>query len=349
LEGADTYNLYWSKTTPVNISTANKIESVTSPYRHYRLTTDDPYYVVTGENPLDESDPSSEVSADPNGIEFQSINFLPENLREYPLFQEFCNIIDYVVEKYHYENVDKLTGLYDAVHDDFDPDYVLSLLGADYFIEFDLTQDQKKAMCLLLSNIYDMKGTKKGLDYVLRLIGLEANVYEWYNINQGLYPEIPETVDPCSIVIDLGLGDHSLLEDEEQKFINLASYLLWVCVKLHGIFWSKKFEDWFEGIEDEIAAVNIEHSIFDKFCSWRYNYPDTVIIGPPYTGSETLIGSSGLTIGATYYEGYPFLIYADLEEGVDYDGVCDAHFIGEPGIYIGGGKLSNLTWVVEED
>lgn len=317
LEGAESYNLYWSKTTPVSIATANKIEDVTSPYRHYRTSTDDPYYIVTGVNPLGESDPSAEAFADPEPIDFQSILFLPENLREYPLFQEFCNILDYVVEKYHYENIDKLTGLYDAVHDDFDPDYVLGLLGSDYFLQFDLDADQKKALCLLLSNLYDMKGTHKGLDYVLRLLGLDATVYEWYNINAGLYPEIPETVDPCSIVIDLGLGDHSLLDEEEDDFVNLASYLLWVCVKLHGIFWSKKFEDWFEGIEDELVAIEFGPIYFDKFCSWRYNYPDTVIIGGE-------IGIDG-----------------------DTEGVCDPHLIGEPGLIIGGGQISQLTWLIE--
>ena len=353
LEYAESYNIYWSKTTPVNINTANKIENVTSPYRHYRLSTDDPYYVVTGENSLGESDPSSEASAAPKDIEFQSINFLPENLQGEPLFQEFCNVLDYVVDKYHYENVDKLTGLYNAVHDDFDPDYVLKLIGADYFFEFDLTVDQKKTLCLLLSNLYDMKGTKKGLDYVLRLMGLEAEVYEWYNINQGLYPEIPETVDSCSIVIDLGLGDHSLLEDEEQKFMDLAGYLLWVCVKLHGIFWSKKFEDWFEGIEDELHTIELDNSVYDKYCAWRYNYPDVVIIGPPFEGNPIIIGESGLTIGADYFGGYPLVVSPVLDEGVDFDGVCDAHFIGEPDIYIGAGGagegLSKLTWVIEED
>lgn len=349
LEYADSYNLYWSKNTPVDTATANKIENVSSPYRHYRLSTDDPYYVVTGENILGESDPSSEANADPDATDFQSINFLPENLHEYPLFQEFCNIVDYVVAKYHYENVDKLTGLYDAVHSDFDPNYVLKLLGSDYFLQFDLNDDQKKALCLLLSNLYDMKGTKKGLDYVLRLMGLDAQVYEWYNINQGLYPEIPEIVDPCSIVIDLGLGDHSLSDETEQQFLNLASYLLWVCVKLHGIFWSKKFEDWFEGIEDELVTIEIDNSIYDKFCSYMYNYPETVIIGSPVMGSITFVGESGLTIGATYFEGYPFLISPDLEGGADTDGVCQPHFIGEPDIYIGGGDISQLSWIIEED
>ena len=351
LAHADSYNIYWSKTTPVSTSTATKIEGASSPYRHYITPADDPYYVVVGENPLGESDLSEESFSAPMEVTFQSINFLPENLREYPLFMEFCSILDYVVQKYHYDNVDKLSGLYDVTHASFDPDYILGLIGSEYFLSFDLTTDQKKALCLMLSNLYDMKGTRKGLDYILRLLNLEAQVYEWYDVNAGVYPDITDVLDPCDIILDLGIGDFPLLEDAEESFITLANYLLWVCVGLYGIFWSKSFENWFEGIEDDLATIDLDEYVNDKFCSWTYNYPDMVIIGSPVEGNVAYIGESGLNIGDIVFDGNPLFISPDALIGADYDGVCEAHYIGESGIYIGdvSDGLSSLTYIIEED
>jgi hypothetical protein len=347
LEGADTYNLYWSKISPVSILTANKIENVTSPYRHY-LEDGDPYYIVIGENYLGESDPSDEAFATAKIINFQSINFLPENLREQPLFMEFCSILDYVIEKYHYDNVDKLSGFHDVTHEDFDPEVILKQIGGDYFLDFDLNTDQKKALCLMLSNLYDMKGTKKGLDYIFRLLDLDATVYEWYDVNAGIYPEITDVLDPCEIILDLGLGDHPLLENEEIQFIALAEYLLWVCVKLYGIFWSKSFEDWFDGIEDEIDDLYQDEYPVDKYCYWTYNYTDQVIIGSPIDIHYVNIGEPGALIGMGYFEGELFLINFDVDADIDTELICEAHFIGEPDIYIGGNTLDPLTYEIDE-
>jgi hypothetical protein len=164
----------------------------------------------------------------------------------------------------------------------------------------------------------------------------------------GVYPEITDILAPCEIILDLGLGDHPLLENEEAQFISLAEYLLWVCVKLYGIFWSKSFEDIFEGIEDEIDDLYQDEYPFDKYCAWTYNYPDQVIIGSPIEIHYVAIGEPGALIGMGYFEGELLLINFDVDADIDTELICEAHFIGELDIYIGGDTLDPLTYLIEE-
>jgi len=64
---ATSYNIYWSTSSGVTISTGTKISDITRPYTHTGLTNDTTYYyVVTAENSYGESDESSEVSATPS-------------------------------------------------------------------------------------------------------------------------------------------------------------------------------------------------------------------------------------------------------------------------------------------
>ncbi len=68
--GATSYNIYWSTSTGVTISTSTKISNVTSPYTHTGLTNGTTYYyVVTAENSYGESDESDEVDATPDAGE----------------------------------------------------------------------------------------------------------------------------------------------------------------------------------------------------------------------------------------------------------------------------------------
>jgi len=66
VQGAASYNIYWSATPGVTKQTGTKISDVTSPYTHINLTNDETYYyVVTSENSYGESSESHEVSATP--------------------------------------------------------------------------------------------------------------------------------------------------------------------------------------------------------------------------------------------------------------------------------------------
>ena len=66
VNGATSYNLYWSKNTGVTKSNGNKISNVSLPLRHSGLVNGTPYfYVVTAVNASGESNDSAQVTAIP--------------------------------------------------------------------------------------------------------------------------------------------------------------------------------------------------------------------------------------------------------------------------------------------
>ena len=193
-----------------------------------------------------------------SGYPIQSKNFLPQNIRDYEFYDRLTQILDYVLNLYHTKNIDGLKALYDIKKENFDTEKILSLLGSHEFIEFDLNPEQAKILCILLSNLYEIKGTKKGLEYLLRLLDLEGHIYEWYDINKWYAegnPNWDRAVPPCTIVLELELGHRPIgicdkldkwalprtgapeeavlglnqaFEDTEGKFKDFAKRLLWV-------------------------------------------------------------------------------------------------------------------------
>lgn len=62
VDGATSYNVYYSATTGVNKQNGIKIANVSNPYTHTGLSDSTYYYIVTAVNDLGEGPPSSEVS-----------------------------------------------------------------------------------------------------------------------------------------------------------------------------------------------------------------------------------------------------------------------------------------------
>jgi hypothetical protein len=196
-----------------------------------------------------------------------SINFLPTNLRDAsvtPLFPYVSEVLDWIISQYHTTNIDKLRGLYDPTHPEYDPDYILDLLGSTFFATVAPSAEQKKAMCMMVANLYQMKGTRRGLSYILRLLSMDADVFEWYWVNRQFDagdPAWPEEIPECSIIIEVkNQPGSSLPDDAEVRFAILAGYLLWICVILHEIRWKITFEEFYEtqhGIDDVLIITPV--------------------------------------------------------------------------------------------
>jgi hypothetical protein len=73
-----------------------------------------------------------------------------------------------------------------------------------------------------------------------------------------------------------------------------------------------------------------------------------VIIGSPIEIHYVAIGEPGALIGMGYFEGELLLINFDVDADIDTELICEAHFIGELDIYIGGDTLDPLTYLIEE-
>lgn len=265
--------------------------------------------------------------------EFKSKRFLPEYLQDEELYRHITEIIDYAISEYHTVPMQDVRALYDITNPEFSQTQTLKHLGYENFFSF-ASPENDRAVAAMLSNIYDLKGTKKGLIYLLRLMKLDAKVYEWYDINRWHEegnPDFPNEVDPCSIILDIAsyndmpfgicdadspwavpregqeyyewINPEIAIEDTDAKFRFLATKLLWVCVKLAEIRWTKKFEDPIDISDDyTMQGDKCTKAIYDRY---EIIYPTGAIIRAPsdaiplrYIGQEGLyIGLEGFNIG----------------------------------------------------
>jgi hypothetical protein len=287
----------------------------------------------------------------------QSTNFIPDNLRDLDFYKKTTEILDYVLDLYHTKNIDVLKALYDIKNEDFDVNKILELLGSKDFVDFDVDEEQFKTLCALLSNLYEIKGTKRGLQYLLRLLDMDCKIYEWYDINKWYQqgdPKWTQPVDPCTIVIELGmehkpigvcdrydkwalprtgspaeemLGENQAFEDTEGKFRDFATKLLWVCVSLAEIRWSKILVDYVD-IQTTFhwEAIDV---FYNKYSPFVFNCPDTIQVGFPLYQEYPLVGDD-VNVGDFRYKQQAFLVRSQQEynDPINYDGWDNSGTVG---------------------
>lgn len=319
-------------------------------------------------------------------MDIKSKNLIPEYLQNKEFYKHVSSVIDDIVAEYHDDISKDVRNLYNITSPDFDPDQTLEHLGFNEFFPFISSMTNKRASAALLANIYDMKGTKKGLEYILRLLGMEARLYEWYYINSEYEkgnPEWPYTVEPCSIVLELATGSSSFgvcppdsrwaiprmgqdfyegvseeyaFENTEEKFNYLSSYLLWICTKLEEIRWKRRFED--EIIFSQNVESTTEFFLGSTYSPYFYN-GDCIFIQSPFNenlprlGTEHYIGESEFKI----------LSEADYDASMRYDpdiyptgyighstmGIRTLHIGGSNPVIIGNiDRLDENGWWVED-
>lgn len=110
---ANSYNLYWSTSSPVNKASGNRIQGVTSPYIHIDRTNGVTYYyVVTAENANGESAISNQRSATPSTQQTQprNVSALPGNGLNLIRWASVSGATNYNIYFGHTPGVTKETG-----------------------------------------------------------------------------------------------------------------------------------------------------------------------------------------------------------------------------------------------
>ena len=161
---------------------------------------------------------------------------------------------------------------------------------------------------------------------------MDCKVYEWYDINKWYQegdPKWTQPVDPCTVVIELGLehrpigvcdkydkwalprtgspaeemlGENQAFEDTEGKFKDFATQLLWVCVSLAEIRWAKIFTDYVD--VDSVFHWKFAEVFYDKYSPYVFNCPETLIVGYPFYQEYPYVGDP-VNVGDYTYKGYP--------------------------------------------
>ncbi len=109
--------------------------------------------------------------------------FIPENLKQQPLFQKIAEVLDYLFdEKINYKDVtDKYKKFQDS---DFEIDSVKEIAneyGYKYIIDvLKLNDEEIRELISFISAIDNFKGSRKGLELVFKFLGIKWDMQEWW-------------------------------------------------------------------------------------------------------------------------------------------------------------------------
>lgn len=217
-------------------------------------------------------------------------DYFPYELRGEPLYQKVAELSQWIVEEFHDKDIRKVRNFWNAGHEDFDASAVLKMLGGEIYDKHLFNETSKTTLTHLISRLYNLKGTYKGLRLLLGLLDLDGTVYEWWKINRDIErqqgewetwiadPSIGEDgMEPCTVIIDLGVGDWVLDETLDERLALLIQTFLWVCVKVDEIRWLKPIIDQVESS----TLFNSEMEIYtaDRYNALRFYCPNVPIVG----------------------------------------------------------------------
>lgn len=206
-------------------------------------------------------------------------DFFPKAIKEHPLFEKTAELLDYLVANNHIQNMIKVDNLADGKSLHFDEEYFTRLLTDEMFSSMELAQENKESLTLIAANMYNLKGTKRGLQYMLSFLSvngqsLGAEVFDWQQVNRdpSAYG-LPGPLEACSVYIrvkvPLGVYLSSVTED---RIADIMRYFFWIC--LNATFsWVRTVRSVITGIDDRTEAaflVNPSDSFgkgmpYDKF------------------------------------------------------------------------------------
>jgi len=189
---------------------------------------------------------------------WESKDFLPSAIREHPLFAKTAELLDYLVTQGHIQNMIKVDNLYEGKSIHFDENYLTNLLTDDSFRALDIAQDNKETLAVIAANIYNIKGTVRGLKYMLSLLSvagqtLDADVYDWVYVNKNLEEfNLAQPLDACTVLVKVKVPLSIHLDEAlEHRLVEIMQSFFWICANI--VF------NWTRTIETDVEF----HDLFD--------------------------------------------------------------------------------------
>lgn len=182
-------------------------------------------------------------------LPYSSSDFLPLALSEQSLYKGLTSVLDYLLYKYHHDEIQKIAGLYDVFHPSFDEDIIAEFLGGNDFIVQPLTAEQKTTLCLMLSSLYEIKGLRRGIEGILSVIGIPAVLYESWEVAREVEtgasarPDVFESaiwkqkINQCNVAVVFDATGRMVLGNADSDMKKAIEGLLWVCAKIHSFVW----------------------------------------------------------------------------------------------------------------
>lgn len=170
---------------------------------------------------------------------WETKDFLPENLTQYPLFKKSMQLLDYLVANNHIDNMIKVDNLYNGKSVHFDDTYLTDLLCDDLFKDLSLAQENRESLAMIAANLYNMKGTRKGFQYLLRFLSvggetLDAEVHEWKQVNlDPVSYGLDAPMEACSLLVNLKVPVRIYVDPRlEERIFKIAKSFFWICLEI---------------------------------------------------------------------------------------------------------------------
>ncbi|QJT70948.1 hypothetical protein GR7B_00150 [Vibrio phage vB_VcorM_GR7B] len=240
-----------------------------------------------------------------NHIDFNSIDFLPKDLRDRPLYEKICSMIDYVTETNHYSSMEELLDHYQFGHTNYSSQKIINELGGteiqtvlrDTGARFDDT-----SLPRFLSLLYSIKGTAPGIVGIMSLLGLRVTILDHYRVSREIalgtangleWAADPDLngLQPCEMLLDIESTDFDAIQEGvEQKIQQLAEAFFWVCGNLVGIKVGLRFIN--TATITETLEVDFDEDFFMTYGVGHGSIPVNNQIGTFTIGAFTISGNT---------------------------------------------------------
>lgn len=201
--------------------------------------------------------------------DLEFLDYVPKRLKNKTdnLLGMYTNLLDKFMkgeidESYNFnKEINELTAYWDVVRHDYldKAKEVLDPMGISELIVKDT--DQMRRFLFVLHEIYSAKGTITALRYILRVVGMDAEVIRWYHED---YLKHRPTVEECHAIITVMIGDNPLTEETMDRFMQLSDLLMDICLTIPVWYFVKNLTDDFKSVNDVMSEIFIRNHLWDK-------------------------------------------------------------------------------------
>lgn len=283
------------------------------------------------------------------------LDYIPFELRKEPLYKKVAELTQWIVEEFHDKDISKVRNFWNVGDQNFDPSTVLRHLSGDIYNKLVFEETSRTTLAHLIARLYNLKGTYKGIKLLLGLLDLDGEIYEWWRVNKEIEqqtgdwerwvddPSVGEDgMDPCTLIVDLGIGSWVLDETLDERLSVLIQTFLWTCVNIVEIRWRKLISD---QIEHSTEFENqLETGTLDQYNALRSYCTEVPIVGIgwdsvihvpdcPIVNEFTVTSASDQSVKLVQHEDHYYVEELPLSYGIDPNWVW---YVGEGGYTIPG-------------
>lgn len=176
-------------------------------------------------------------------------NLIPDKLLGLELAAEFSDLVDKFIQMNYDPHLSTMRNQFNAAHPDFDPDAFLQMIDGYKYKEFLFHGLSVNQVVSLLPRVYYLKGTKRGLQLLLSLLGITTRMYIWWEVQRShargtqlakdFIEDFPnaqiDELENCTLYVYYE-GSEELFQrygvNVDLKLTELCKSFMWVCTNI---------------------------------------------------------------------------------------------------------------------